>query len=137
MAPESLSKQQYSEKSDVWSFGVVCWEILNRSEPYPGMLALITSVKVLTENLKPDLPNPEEFPILHGIMKQIFSWNPEDRPNFEEIYRQLTREEVDTANPLDEQTASGYMAIQQYPRRVYWRFYWKQLPDDSIGNCTA
>ena len=30
MSPEQLSKKVYSEKSDVWSFGVTCWEIINQ-----------------------------------------------------------------------------------------------------------
>lgn len=36
MAPESLSEREYSVFSDVWSFGVVIFEIAMRSEPYPG-----------------------------------------------------------------------------------------------------
>ncbi len=36
MAPESLTKKQYSTKSDVWSFGVTLYEIMARNEPWPG-----------------------------------------------------------------------------------------------------
>jgi serine/threonine protein kinase len=28
MSPESIANQSYSTKSDVWSFGIVVWEIL-------------------------------------------------------------------------------------------------------------
>ena len=35
MAPECLVQQKYSTSSDVWAFGVVCWEIFSiGQEPY-------------------------------------------------------------------------------------------------------
>lgn len=46
MSPEAIRHKKYSEKSDVWSFGVTCIEILTRESPYPGMDA----VQVITPN---------------------------------------------------------------------------------------
>ena len=38
MAPESLMKKEFSPASDVWSFGVVMWEMFSpREKPYDGM----------------------------------------------------------------------------------------------------
>ena len=35
MAPESIKFHTYSEKSDVWAFGVTCWETMTRAvAPY-------------------------------------------------------------------------------------------------------
>ncbi|CAM9846383.1 unnamed protein product, partial [Discosporangium mesarthrocarpum] len=37
MAPEVLSYDKYTETADVYSFGIVCWELLSRMCPYEGM----------------------------------------------------------------------------------------------------
>lgn len=37
MAPEVLASEKYTETADVYSFAVVCWELLSRACPYEGM----------------------------------------------------------------------------------------------------
>jgi Eph receptor A1 len=43
-APEAIMKTQFSIKSDVWSFGVVFWEILTFGEQPYGGIFLITTI---------------------------------------------------------------------------------------------
>jgi len=45
MSLESLKSKVYSTKSDCWAFGVTCWEVLNKSDPYPDMDAFNAPLK--------------------------------------------------------------------------------------------
>lgn len=48
MAPESLYDNIFSVKSDIWSFGILLWEIVTLgSTPYPGLSANEVMKKVL------------------------------------------------------------------------------------------
>lgn len=53
----------------------------------------MASVKVVTADLYPDLPNAAIYPVLHPLLKLIHSKSSEDRPTFEEIYRALSKED--------------------------------------------
>jgi hypothetical protein len=56
MAPESLSDGHFSEKSDVWSYGVTMWEVFSGGKsPYPGTNP-VTLVQMLEEGER--LPKP-------------------------------------------------------------------------------
>ena len=37
MAPEVITSKEYSEKADVYSFGIILWELSSRKRPYDGM----------------------------------------------------------------------------------------------------
>lgn len=52
MAPESLYDDIFSVKSDIWSFGVLLWEIVTLgSTPYPGLSAGDVMRKVTFPNV--------------------------------------------------------------------------------------
>eukprot|EP00042_Codosiga_hollandica_P050868 m.616871 g.616871 ORF g.616871 m.616871 type:complete len:629 (-) comp58172_c0_seq7:292-2178(-) len=87
-APEAMSKNQYSIKSDVWSFGVFMIELVTYGgKPYDGM-----SNKEVVEALEKDyrMPCPPGCPPnLHAIMLECWRNDPADRPTFESLQFRL------------------------------------------------
>ena len=55
MAPEVLEEQNGLDYSlaDVYSFGVIMWEVLTREQPYAGMLPAQIAVAVIRNDLRP------------------------------------------------------------------------------------
>lgn len=89
MAPESLTQQRYSIKSDVWSFGVTCWEIFARAEPFPEMDALTVAFAVGRDGQRLEVPHyvPEG---IQQIIYQCWETEPESRPDFDQIVGMIT-----------------------------------------------
>lgn len=83
MAPEALADNMYTRKSDVWSYGVLLWEIVTLgATPYPGMSAMEVMRNVLQgQYLQRPLHCKEE---MYELM--VLCWNKmEERPSFAEI----------------------------------------------------
>lgn len=90
MALESLQTQKFTTKSDVWSFGVLVWELLTRgASPYPEVDPYdITRYLVRGRRL----PQPEYCPDpLYRIMLSCWSPRPEERPTFTQLISDLER----------------------------------------------
>ncbi|XP_038064848.1 fibroblast growth factor receptor 3-like [Patiria miniata] len=100
MAPESLLSNMYTSKSDVWSFGVLLWELVTLgSHPYPGM----SSQKVIDE-IKQGyrLPKPEHCSDnIYQIMKDCWQEKPEDRPDFAGLHTTIDDILADAAGYLE------------------------------------
>jgi len=90
MSPESIFKQEYSEKSDVWSFGVLCIEVTTRDDPYPYLSITDFAIKLALEKLSLIGSIPQDIPpSLSKLICDCFQENPVDRPDFETIGRRI------------------------------------------------
>ncbi|KAM8864466.1 protein-tyrosine kinase 6-like [Spinachia spinachia] len=80
-APEAISHGKFSNKSDVWSFGVLLYEILTLGGvPYPAFTNQETFQQVSNGFRMPAPPICPES--LYKIMLSCWSADPADRPNF-------------------------------------------------------
>lgn len=88
VAPEVLRGEAFSEKADMYSFGVVLAEMASCSRPFAGLLTAEIIFRVLTEDVRPDVGSrcPEE--IRHFAMK-CMQGDPTARPSAQEAYQEL------------------------------------------------
>lgn len=56
-APEVVRMEQYTEKVDVYSFGIIMWELITRQEPYGGRKGVQIAYAAAEQGLRPDIPS--------------------------------------------------------------------------------
>uniref|UniRef100_A0A8D0FZR7 Inactive tyrosine-protein kinase 7 n=1 Tax=Sphenodon punctatus TaxID=8508 RepID=A0A8D0FZR7_SPHPU len=89
MPPEVVLEDEFSTKSDVWSFGVLMWEVFTLGEmPYTKLAD--DEVLAGLQSGKMKLPHPEGCPSkLYKLMQRCWAPSPKDRPSFSEIANML------------------------------------------------
>ncbi|CAL8274184.1 unnamed protein product [Merluccius merluccius] len=89
MAPEVIRSSTFSKGSDVWSYGVLLWELLTGEVPFRGIDSLAVAYGVAMNKLALPVPStcPEPFA---RLMEECWSPDPHARPSFSCILDQLT-----------------------------------------------
>lgn len=97
MAPESIFDCVYTVQSDVWSYGILLWEIFSLGlSPYPGILVNSKFYKLVKEGYQmaqPDFSPPN----IYSIMQACWDLEPTRRPTFQQICCFL-QEEMDATS---------------------------------------
>lgn len=108
MAPEVIRNENCSEKVDIWSFGIVLWELLTCEIPYKDVDSSAIIWGVGNNSLHLPIPSscPEGFKLL---IKQCWSVKPKTRPSFKIIMSHL---EIAGAE-LIKQSTEQYFETQQ------------------------
>ncbi|XP_071952478.1 tyrosine-protein kinase CSK-like [Antedon mediterranea] len=87
-APEALRKNNFTVKSDVWSYGILLWELYSFGRvPYPR----VPLAEVLTHVEKGyRMEAPDGCPdFIYGIMRGTWDLNPNKRPTFKTILKMI------------------------------------------------
>ncbi|GFO30608.1 fibroblast growth factor receptor [Plakobranchus ocellatus] len=88
MAPEALFDRKYTSKSDVWSYGVLLWEIFTLGgNPYPSVPVEALFAK-LKEGHRMERP-PYASAKMYHIMRQTWQEDPSKRPCFKQLVQEL------------------------------------------------
>jgi len=84
-APEALNYGKYTSLCDVWSFGVLAWEIFSKGgTPYQGMTNT-RARELIDSGFR--MPAPDGTPDeMYQLMLRCWQYEPEDRPHFAEIH---------------------------------------------------
>ncbi|XP_037316438.2 mitogen-activated protein kinase kinase kinase 10 [Pungitius pungitius] len=121
MAPEVIKVSLFSKSSDVWSFGVLLWELLTGEVPYREIDALAVAYGVAMNKLTLPIPStcPEPFAQLLG---ECWSPNPRSRPSFTNILKRLQ---------AIEQSAMFQMPLESFHSlQEDWRLEIQQMFDE-------
>lgn len=88
LAPEVIKHARSSKFSDVYSYGIILWELATREEVYPGLESTQIIASVANENLRPPVP---ENNIFGPLMVKCWCENPKERLTFTEIVKELNK----------------------------------------------
>ncbi|XP_051859760.1 mitogen-activated protein kinase kinase kinase 7-like isoform X2 [Drosophila albomicans] len=87
MAPEIMGGMQYTRKCDIYSFGIILWEVMSRKKPFndkDSLPQLFRQIEGLRPNVNDvvDIQNWDEIKIL---ITKCWDANPQNRPSIKEV----------------------------------------------------
>ncbi|XP_065043789.1 serine/threonine-protein kinase STY46-like isoform X2 [Musa acuminata AAA Group] len=114
MAPEVIEHKPYDHKADVFSFGIVMWELLTAKLPYEYLTPLQAAVGVVQKGLRPTLPK-NTHPKLDELLHKCWQLDPAARPDFSEILEilQLIAKEVEDESDdcRKDKSSGGFLSV--------------------------
>lgn len=106
LAPESLNSSKFSEKSDVYSYGITLVELFGGQRAFDDVegSAQNLMIRIAVHGLRPTIPR-ELPPSLKSLIRRCMATDPEERPNFTDILEKLAEVRAASADLTPAQIA--------------------------------
>ncbi|RZF43417.1 hypothetical protein LSTR_LSTR001678 [Laodelphax striatellus] len=120
MALESIADRVFSTHSDVWTYGIVLWELFSLAEtPYAGMDDFERLFHKLKLGFRMERP-PNATSDLYNLMLECWNKEPRARPSFTSISRIIS-------DMLEKTLRDYYIGLMEYieenPNKIYEDYY--------------
>jgi serine/threonine protein kinase/ankyrin repeat protein len=110
MSPEALRLKKFSEKSDVFAFGVTMWEIIKGQRPWPGKDSMDVVFRVCSgERMK--LPENCPNDTIPNLIALCWSQEERERPTMKELLNELDLAWKDAGGPSELDPSGGVAAL--------------------------
>jgi len=114
IAPELLAPPfKYSEKADVYSYAILCWELISGQRPFLDIKVFDIPVKVL-DGVRPTIPENFQRSDFGKLVEFCWAADPRTRPNFSQIIEVLSRMASGRTLVLD----ASKCRVEGIPRKI-------------------
>uniref|UniRef100_A0AC34FM23 Protein kinase domain-containing protein n=1 Tax=Panagrolaimus sp. ES5 TaxID=591445 RepID=A0AC34FM23_9BILA len=90
LAPEVLRTASYSQKTDVWAYGIMCWEIFAGQEPYPGMTVAEVNGQV-KQGYRMAFPEGTPMDMSTLVVRLCWTEDPNERASMSDVSHSLEK----------------------------------------------
>jgi hypothetical protein len=105
MAPELFENHNYTNKVDVYAYGILLWEMVSGSYPFKGQSPVQIAYAVCKLHERPEIPHRAPLSV-RTLMKECWAHDPNRRPSFKQVYKRFASGEVKFSDTDDSAVAA-------------------------------